>query len=114
MYTALLLWCFVKLTQLKPSPLDPIKVGPEVHASASLSSNGIGGQSLVPNRTLQPHPCHGCVNMGVFYQTIHPILGVPEKSLWLRRKPCHMLTWTDDGARPGLKSGGWTRFHDVR
>lgn len=38
MYTALLLWCFVKLTQFKPSRLDPGRVGTEEHVSARLSS----------------------------------------------------------------------------
>lgn len=74
MYTTLLLWCFVKLTQLIPSPLDPVSVVTEEHVSARLSSVVIGGHSLVPGRTLQPYPCNGCGSVGVSYQVVHPIL----------------------------------------
>lgn len=81
MYTTLLLWCFVKLTQLRPSRLDPVSVVAEEHVSARLSSIAMGGHALAPDRTLQPYPCNGCDSVGVSYQAIRPILGGPEDSL---------------------------------
>lgn len=67
--------------------------------------HGIGDHFLIPDRALQWYPCNGCVNVEISYQSTHPILGGPEDSLYLGRKPCHMLTGTDDGARTGAKVG---------
>jgi hypothetical protein len=86
-YTALPLWCFVKLTQLRPSRLDPVSVVAEEHVSARLSSGPIwaaeGGMplSLIGgcNRTLVT-----AESVDVSYQqATHPILQSPGRRLAL-------------------------------
>ena len=77
MYTALLVWCFVKLTQLIPSGLDPVSVNMFLHVHRRYHG-GRGGSPL----SLIGHCNRILVTaVEVSCQAIRPILRDPEDSL---------------------------------